>query len=384
MDRPSTPPPVPYGDAYLLTPPPTAKFDKRVTFVDDDLHRTSARLDTKLKEGESPTLFFEDFQECSEVEVEASDVETIPSTSDSSSASPSPSISSADKSDVLEKNVLFASSTASSVVTEPFPFMRLPLSIREKVYEHLLVIPALICVRQENTISQDRDGGHLYTEGRDLVTGIAYALAQLTVDGYKARFSRFASTNGNILLASKEVHAEAKAVLYGKNNFEIAKPLTELSPPTDFSVRLFPTGCQRLVTRLNIRIRSFYGLQWLLSGGYNVIKNYYRGITTLTLILELPSTSKGFGKQWAKTDGETSTSHVQRLQDAIARAISADAKAKKVTKIPAWINLRVMFSGESYHEKLNSANTTTDGMPKHEELRDALTQAWATFKKGGR
>jgi hypothetical protein len=248
------------------------------------------------------------------------------------------------------------------------------------VYEHLLVVPALICVRQNHIISRDQDEGRLHTECRDIAPGIAYALAQLAVDGYKARFSRFARTNGNILLASKEVYLEARAVLYGKNNFEIVKPSTELSPPADFSVRLFPTGCQRLVTKLNIRILSFYDLHWLFSGGYNVIKNYYRGLHSLTLILELQSTSKGFGKRWAKKEDENSTVHVQRLETEIAHALFG--ATKKTAKPPAWINLRIMFTGESYHEKLDGASATANGMAKHEELRSALKDAWRTLQNG--
>jgi len=389
MGRMSTPPPMPYGDTYLLTPPPTGSLDKQVNFVDDDPGKTKPKRETKSKEGESPDAFFEDFQEeDSGIEVDVSDPETIPSTSDSSPASPVPSLSSPTEADPLEKNGLFASSTATPIVTEPFRFMDLPLSIRNKVYEHLLVVPALICVRQKHTASEDQPDSHLYTERRELVPGIAYALAQLTVDGYKVRFSRFAITNGNILFASKEVHGEAKAVLYGKNSFEIVKPSTELNPPVNFSVRLFPSGCQRLVTKLNIRTRSFYGMNWLLSGGYNVIKNYYRGLSTLTLILELESTTKGFGKQWTKDAGETSIAHTKRLQTEIAKHLSSAVKSKNVTKIPAWINLRVMFSGESYYEKLlgssNGTGTTTDESGKREELRGALIMAWDMCKKSGR
>jgi hypothetical protein len=380
MDRPTTPPPSSPSHAYLLTPPPTATFDKRIPLDGGLLDEVSSRRILKSKEGESPTSFFEDFNEGSDVEGgESSDLETIPSSQDSVPASPVSGASSSTKDDVLNDDVLFSSLAVAPSVTEPFPFLNLPLSIRNKIYEHLLVILALICVRQKRTVSEDQRGAHLHSERRELSPGIAYALPQLTVDGYKVPFSRFASTNSNILLASKEIHTEARTIFYGKNNFDIAKPSTELSPPTDFSVRLFPTGCQRLVTKLCIRIRSFYDLHWLFSGGYNVVKNYYRGINTLTLILELQSTDKAFGRQWARSESEEEDEYVARLQAEVAKGFSGAAKAKKGIKVPAWIKLRVMFSGV-----VNSSRVDGAKQIRREELREGLMEAWESFRKGGR
>jgi hypothetical protein len=388
MDRPTTPPPSSPTHAYLLTPPPTATFDKRITLDEGLVDEGSSRRILKSKEGESPTSFFEG----SDVEAgESSDLETIPSSQDSVPASPVSGTSSSTKDNALNDDVLFSSLAVAPSVTKPFPFLKLPLSVRNKIYEHLLVIPALICVRQKRTVSEDQQGAHLHSERRELIPGIAYALPQLTVNGYKVTFSRFASTNSNILLASKEIYAEARAILYGKNNFDIAKPSTELSPPTDSSVRLFPSGCQRLVTKLCIRIRSFYDLHWLFSGGYNLVKNYYRGINTLTLILELQSTDKGFGRQWARAEGEKEDEYVARLQNEVTKGFSGAAKAKKAVKVPAWIKLRVMFSGESYNAaldgSLNSVNSAQgDGAKqvRREELREGLMEAWESFRKGGR
>jgi uncharacterized protein YegP (UPF0339 family) len=388
MARPTTPPPSTPSEAYLLTPPPTAPLDKRILLKDEELDSSNTLRLFNTNDAESPASFFEDFNEGSDVEAgEKSETETVPSSEGSLPASPIPSTSPVNEKSALEDDQLFTPLAVALAITEPFPFMKLPLALRRKVYEHLLVIPSLICVRQKHRVSEDQEGAHLHSERRELVAGIAYALPQLSVDGYKVPFSRFSTTNSNIILASKEVYSEARAVLYGKNNFEIARPSTEMSPPSDFSVRLFPTGCQRLVTKLSIRIRSFYDMHWLFIGSYNVVKNYYRGLTTLTLILELQSTDKGFGRQWAKADGEEAKEYVDRLQAEVARGLSSGAKSRKAVKVPAWINLRVMFSGERYNTKLGalngSANVGSDGF-KREELRQGLMEMWETFRKGGR
>lgn len=114
-----------------------------------------------------------------------------------------------------EGEALMATSkkTAASLVSSPFPFMELPLSVRKKIYEVLLVVPGLICVRQNHTSYHTEERGFLYTEPRQLLPGIAYALPQTTVNGFKIRFSRFRYTNAAILRTSKEVHDEAKAVM---------------------------------------------------------------------------------------------------------------------------------------------------------------------------
>lgn len=97
-------------------------------FTKEELSNTKSRREGRSKEGESPLSFFGDFQEeIFGTDIVVSDVETIPSTSDSSPASPSPSISSTGKTDALEGNSLFRDTVAAPIVTEPFPFMTLPL-----------------------------------------------------------------------------------------------------------------------------------------------------------------------------------------------------------------------------------------------------------------
>jgi hypothetical protein len=385
MSRCITPPPA----LYLLTPPPTGGSDIRDGFLDTDLASTNSRRQSKFKEGESPDAFFEEPQDGSNVELSESE-ESVSMTDDPSSASRTSDTSIAAEINIIRKHgfsSVLATSSDEPPVTNPFPLLKLPLSVRNRVYAHLLVVPGLICICQKQTASHDGDKVYLHAEPRQLLPGIAHGLVQLTVDGYKIHFSRFASTNINILRASKEVHAEAKSVLYGKNDFDIVKPSTEMAPQPDFSVRLFPSGCQRLVPKLNIRIRSFYDLHWLLDTGYNVIKNFYRGLRTLTLILELESAKKGFGRQWAKKEGEKWHIYVKRLQVDIAKDAFAASKGKKVKTVPTWNNLHVLFSGESYDEKLNSVSTAVSHrgqQARHDELRHALEEAWELFKKGGR
>jgi hypothetical protein len=158
-------------------------------------------------------------------------------------------------------------------------------------------------------------------------------------------------------------------------------------PPTDFSVRLFPSGSQRLVTRLIIRIRSFYDLTWLLGCGYNRIKNSYRGIDALTLLLELDSSRKGFGKHWSRREREGRQVYVERLHGEVAREIFGASKSKTGKVIPTCINLCVLFGGESYDEKLNSANTVVGKTAEQAEqterdkLRSALIETWELFQK---
>lgn len=387
IKRPKTPP-----TTSLLTPPPTGGFNKQVNFAEENVTNSYSRRLTWPGDGESPNMFSEDIQEVPNTDLVPRDNETNPYIGNTAITSPSPATS---KSSVAEKPVSFPlldPVVAQRGDIDPFPFLKLPLYLRNKIYEHLLVIPAIICVRQKHTPFHDEQGAFLYAERRELLPGIAYALAQVTVDGNKIRFSRFNATNINILCASKGVYAEAKAVLYGKNSFQIVRPTNEMSPPPDFSVRLFPPGCQRLVANLNICIRSFFDLHWILRGGYNTLKNYYRGLKSLTLILELTSTARGFGRQWARKKDEKWCAFIERLHGKLTKDLFGDPNVRKMKMkaIPIWINLRVLFSGERYDENLciSSDNVGANDYKaaeqiKREELKHALVETWALFKKDG-
>lgn len=389
IGRQRTPPPT----SWPLTPPPTGGFDKRSTFFGTDATKTISKGQNKPKEGEDAESFFNDFNEGSDVDVEeSSEQETNTATN-----THSPIYSVTDTSYTSQSNTFAEFGITASVqnvaitpaFAEPFPFQKLATSIRHRIYKQLLVIPALICVRQKHTCTHDEKEAYLYAERYDLLPGIAYALAQITVDGRKVRFSRFPSTNINILYANKEVFAEAKAVLYGMNKFEIIKPSNEMTPVPNFGVRLFPPGCQRLVTKLHIRIRSFYDLTWLLTGCYNNIKNYYRGLDKLEFILELESATKGFGRQWARQHGEEWRAYIWRLHAELEKDMFMGKVVKKTKIIPVWIDLSVLFSGEVYEERLclakNDAGTldVSDATKvKRDELRQGLVEAWELFKKG--
>lgn len=389
MNRSITPPP---HSSYPLTPPPTGGLGQRDGCMNFKPASTLSKHSGEHVERESRIGFFDEIQEDSDIELTHSEEESISSNNDTPPTSPVSDISIPYNTNIKDDCGLLKpliTPVIASTVTEPFSLLKLPLSVRKKVYEHLLVVPGLICLRQKHNASHGAQKTFVHAEDRVLLPGIAYALSQLTVDGRKIGFSEFASTNINILLASREVHAEAKAILYAKNSFDIVRPSTEMTPPSDYSVRLFPPGCQCLVTKFNVRVRSFYDLHWLLGGGYNDIKNFYRGLNTLTLTLELDSVSKGFARQWAKPEGEKWHVYVKRLQieiakDAFAPGKVATGKAKKVKTIPRWINLRVLFHGECYDEVLNGASMIVTEQAKRDELRSALHQAWELFKKGGR
>lgn len=134
---------------------------------------------------------------------------------------------------ILECHVDSQDPVVTSSTEKPFNFMGLPLAIRRRIYSMALVIPAIICVRQKRTAYSDQKQAYLYAEPRLLLPGIAYALAQLTVDGIKFRFSRFRYTNVSLLRVSRQVHSEAKSVMYSKNTFEILAPSSEMTPTPD-------------------------------------------------------------------------------------------------------------------------------------------------------
>ncbi|KAF1929208.1 uncharacterized protein M421DRAFT_390023 [Didymella exigua CBS 183.55] len=379
--RPSTPP----RRTGLLTPPSTGGLRKRELFVVPQESPTNPRRQNKshVHEGELLGEYFKDLNEGSDAhECSAGDFATSASSTTPGAAR-------------FEGPKAQSASTTTFVAvlpSGPFPFLKLPLSVRNMIYGHLLVIPAIICVRQKHTVYHDEKKAFLYAERRELLPGIAFDLAQTKVDGFKTHFSRFANINLNILRASKEIFSEARAVMYSKNEFEVVKPSNEQTPEPDFSIPLFPPGYQRLVIRLNIRVRTFYDLDWLLSGGYNVMRNYYRGLDTLTLILEMDSATKGFGRKWSRKKSENWVTYIKRLQRDLADDLFDGVKPRDRT-IPTCLNLRVLFSGKTYDGSsgalteftgISITDSTKIEQSKHEELRNALVESWELLKKGGR
>ncbi|KAF2636519.1 hypothetical protein P280DRAFT_409207, partial [Massarina eburnea CBS 473.64] len=268
---------------------------------------------------------------------------------------------------------------------QPFPFMNLPITIRKRIYENLLVIPAIICVRQNHTAYHEEKKAFLYQESRALLPGIAYALAQTTVDGHKFRYSNFRSATTIMLRTNRAIYNESKPILYGKNRFEIVMPSLELSPPIDFSIPLFSRHVQSFVHHIVIRIRAFYPTQWLLNGGFAELRTAYRGLETLTLVLEIETADRGLSKRFKKADGEKWVPYVKRLHGLMAVDISGGGGAKFVRSIPTWIDLRVLFDGDRYDE---IGGDTAEEEEKEEvartDMKRGLPEAFELFKKGSR
>jgi hypothetical protein len=383
MDTYQEPPKTPPRSVYPLTPSASGQSVKRVRFADPGaINSSSKRLKQQAEDDAVPELLSQIHEGTSggtyRIYTGASlytEGKSVVQVADPSAASVR------SRKTILGGNDSFASlaiAIDAPIPAETFPLMELTLAIRTRIYEYLLVVPAIICVRQNHTTFRREKQAFLYAESRELRPGIAFALTQLVVGGHKSRFSQLAAANVNILRVSKQVYAEAKPVMYSNNNFEITKPTHEVAPPVDFSVCLFPPGYQHLVTKLNIRIRSFYDLSWLLGGGYNAIKNYYRGLIKLTLILEMESSSKSYGKKWSRTCGEEWTDYIQRLQGQIVKDLFAHSNSEKTNRIPAWIHLRILFSGEAYDEHLIISGDGThalqdglEGQVKRSELKRA-------------
>jgi hypothetical protein len=398
VNRLKTPPPVlELVNSQLLTPPPTGGLGKRIRFANHTETTPSKRLCGLETLGEFGPTDFVEIQQFSDEdqEIDVSDVGSVKSRS----SSPSTVSHNSSASSPRDKQDGFASlalALHAPEVTEPFQYMKLPLSVRNRIYGFLLVVPALICVRQNHTVYHTDKQAFLYAEHRELLPGIAFALAQVTVAGLKCRFSRFRSTNVGILRASKQVHAEAKTVMYSQNNFEITTPSLELSPPPNFKISLFPRGYQRVVTKVNIRVRAFYLVQWLVNdNGYAELKDAYRGLETLTLIFELENTKKGFGKKMVMGTDEKWVDYVKRLYQLLAMQLYSRTNVGK--NIPSWLNLQVLFDGDRYDDMFDldhvgigvppGNGVATIGSERAEEdalrlkMKRGLTEAFELFKK---
>ncbi|KAF2447327.1 hypothetical protein P171DRAFT_356297, partial [Karstenula rhodostoma CBS 690.94] len=264
--------------------------------------------------------------------------------------------------------------------------------IRKKIYTHLLTVPGLICVRQKHTSYHNEEKAFLYAEARLLLPGIAYALPQLTVGGFKVRFSRLGGDAG-ILGVCREVYGEARGVLYGANTFEIVCPNLELSPPPDYKIPLFPRGCARHVRSLSIRVRALYPLKWLLNGGYGELKDAYRGLERLDIIFEMDDARKGAATMLGKKEREGWVAYVTRLHTHLSTTLF---EIPRQHRLPIWIHLRVLFDGEAYDNRAEPSPYDAVG-PCNASLTDAaeerlrryhlkrgLAEAFEMCKRGGR
>ncbi|KAF2277682.1 uncharacterized protein EI97DRAFT_353479, partial [Westerdykella ornata] len=235
--------------------------------------------------------------------------------------------------------------------SQPFPFMLLPLHIRTRIYTLLLTVPGLLCARQNRTPGSYATGAYIGCDERHLLPGISFVLHQHAVDGMKSRFSRAPYTNVAILRTSSEVYAEAREILYAGNEWEMANLTRETAPPVDYGVKLFPPGVSRMVRRITLKARALYGFRYILrEGGYAKLKNVYRGLEQLTLVLEVENLNKGIGRKLGRADGdEVWEVYVQRVKKVMEREIFDGQGSRKA--IPGWIAFKVMFPGDVFGEE---------------------------------
>lgn len=358
LQRPRTPPQeLQQGEPQLLTPPLTGGFKKRMRFFDDENIQPDAKRLATTKEFDAHYYI--------------SDSEVTSSSGDASLCQ------------VKDGAATDARSSDSS-----FNFMGLPVLVRKNIYTLLVTIPALVCVRQNRTSTYNDPHAYLYAEQRNLLPGIAFMLTQSVVYGTKTRLQRYTFANTSILRVSKKVNSEAKEIFYGDNVFDLSNLNKETSPPVDHKIRLFPRGRQRAIRKLTIRASSLYGFRHLLKDqGYIELKDVYRGLETLILILELARLDRGGGKLLARIEGEQWVAYVKRVHTILQMKIFDCAGISEF--IPAWINLKAVFPGDHFIEELRDGRDEKEEFlnkieKKRTQLKSAVAEAFELFKKGAR
>ncbi|KAF2017154.1 hypothetical protein BU24DRAFT_420180 [Aaosphaeria arxii CBS 175.79] len=263
--------------------------------------------------------------------------------------------------------------------------MGLPLKVREIIYGDLLTVPSLICLRQNQTVHSKEDGAYVFAEHRELLSGISFALTQTAVDGLKSRVHRHESFNIAILRVSRQVFTETRKVFYGCNEFQLFNRTPETSPPVDFSVPLFPPGYARFVKNITICAHHVYGLGYLLKGGHKDLKNRYRNLQRLTLVLELESSIKNYGKQFTRARSEDWPTYVARVQAILQQETYNCQGISK--SVPSWVELKALFIGDRYIEGHKNSNinrptlVASDELTRRAEIKSAITDAFNHFKR---
>jgi hypothetical protein len=126
-----------------------------------------------------------------------------------------------------------------------------------------------------------------------------------------------------------------------------------------------------------MRARALYGFRYLLhEGGYSELKNIYRNLEELTLVLEVDQIEKGIGKKLSRKELERWDYYVDRVLSILKLEIFGWAQTSKT--IPAWINLKVLFPGNPYLE-----GTEEQDLMK-EFLKKAVAEAFDRLKRDGR
>ncbi|ORY18672.1 hypothetical protein BCR34DRAFT_553258 [Clohesyomyces aquaticus] len=267
--------------------------------------------------------------------------------------------------------------------------MDLPLKIRERIYGFLLQVAGVIILKQNKTPLQHYPTPYSNMDSRILKPGIAWASTQTIMGAGKARFWSHPSTNVRILRANKQVYAEAKPLLYGINLFEFSNLSNESSPRADFSIPIFPRGIPKLIKHVCIRAGAFYGLGWMLQHGHKHLKNYYRGVESLILILELGAVTRGYGKILARQDNEKWVTYVERIQQSMrlmggVRENVDDILKWQLKPVPTWIDFRVVFQAERIMDGVGMDEKYEEELDvKKVEIKRAVAEAFELFKRGG-
>ncbi|KAF2116573.1 hypothetical protein BDV96DRAFT_491095 [Lophiotrema nucula] len=256
----------------------------------------------------------------------------------------------------------------SGFPSDAFHFLGLPLDVRKKIYAIVLAVPVLICPRQRKTPVSD-----------------PYPISLNTV----FHFYHFSFSNARVLRVNKQVHDEAKAVLYGENMFEIANLTSETIPKANFKISLFPRQYQDLIRTLTIKGRAMYAFRWILIKGHKELIKAYPALQSLDLIFEMENTQKGFAKKWARKEGEEWRPFIFRLRNALSQELY-DCTGL-VTCVPLWVNLRAVFAFERYDEAidleldqnfLDHVDKNNEEKVRQVELKRGMAEAFELFKRG--
>ncbi|KAH9875056.1 hypothetical protein J1614_004544 [Plenodomus biglobosus] len=302
IKRPRTPSPAP----YLLTPPPTGVPKKRVRLSHVEVSKVSSGSSTKSNKGESPNAISEEILKDSDGDLgemsESESTTTSNNTTPAVASSDTTATSVASERSIREKLDQFATLDLAFdtpvAVTKPFPF-KLPISVRNRIYEHLLVVPAIICVRQNHTSYHDEK-----KPSCTLSAASFFPVLRMLSPKSSSMASKY-NSSASAPPTSISFVLTAKSMLKPRLFYTARMTSRSSSRPMNSHHRLI-TACtySHLAASALSRLHSFYDLQWLLSGDYNAIKNYYRGLVSLTLIVEKQSKNKGFGKKWARKEEE--------------------------------------------------------------------------------
>ena len=380
----------------ILTPPLTERGQKRVQFLESDCSKSQKKRFSSNREVKA-TLMDREKTLTRNSENDLSDVSIAGVLEPKPIKNYTHPIHTAKLNNDNEVTT-FTSTLVISALPGRIEFMRLPPSIRKKIYHLLLTVPAIICLRQNRSPYEHIPAPWCNITEVRLLAGLAFVATQHTSNGLKSRMQHHQYTNVAILCANRKVHKEAKEILYGHNTFELANLTNETSPPADFNIPLLPRSCSYFVASLCIRGASIYALRFMVKDGHTGLKNTYRSLKSLLLILEIESLRKGYGKKLTRKPKENWMLYIKRLMSFMALELFDCVGIMK--KIPAWISLKVMFEGDEYIDSFDSRRDSSKGEIEKvglrmntglgnediekQDLKLGVSEAFELFKKGHR